>query len=179
MSRLRTAADEEAAVSGEGAPDVSGLDGSDLKVAVVAAKWHGEITDALLLGCRRALAASKVDAVTEVRVPGAFELPVAAKALAPEADAVVALGVVIRGGTPHFDYVCAAATDGLTRVAVDTGVPVGFGLLTCDTAEQALDRAGLPGSSEDKGWEAAMAAVEMALTLRAHRGPRHGQADGR
>ena len=102
-----------------------------------------------------------------VRVPGAFELPVVAGALATQGyDAVVALGVVIRGGTPHFEYVCNAATDGLSRVAVDTSTPIGFGLLTCDTEEQALDRAGLDGSSEDKGWEAAAAALETAQLLK-------------
>ena len=99
-------------------------------------------------------------------MPGTFELPVVALALAKEGyDAVVALGVVIRGGTPHFDYVCNAATDGLTRVTLDTGVPVGFGVLTCDNDEQALDRAGLEGSKEDKGWEATSAALETARTL--------------
>ena len=101
-----------------------------------------------------------------MRVAGSFELPVVAAALARTHDAVVALGVVIRGGTPHFDYVCGATTDGLARVALDTGVPVGFGLLTCDTDEQAIDRAGLEGSREDKGREAAEAALSTALTLR-------------
>ena len=101
-----------------------------------------------------------------VRAPGSFELPVIARALARTHDAVVALGVVIRGGTPHFDYVCAAATDGLSRVALDTGTPIGFGLLTCDDEAQALDRAGLPDSREDKGREAAEAAVSTALLLR-------------
>jgi 6,7-dimethyl-8-ribityllumazine synthase len=101
------------------------------------------------------------------RVPGAFELPIAAKAAALSgADVVVALGVVIRGGTPHFDYVCSAATDGLTRAALDTGVPMGFGVLTCDDEAQALDRAGLPGSSEDKGAEAASAAMNTWTVLR-------------
>ena len=99
-------------------------------------------------------------------MPGSFELPVACARLAPSYDALVALGVVIRGGTPHFDYVCSAATDGITRVAVTTGVPIGFGLLTCDDDAQALDRAGLPGSREDKGHEAATAAVATATTLR-------------
>jgi 6,7-dimethyl-8-ribityllumazine synthase len=115
-----------------------------------------------------------------VRVPGAFELPLAAKVLAGQRhDAVVALGVVIRGGTPHFDYVCRAATDGLARVALDTGVPVGFGVLTCDTEEQALDRCGLAESSEDKGQEAVMAAVETALLLRKlRRGEGHESASG-
>ena len=101
------------------------------------------------------------------RVPGTFELPIAAKAAALSgADVVVALGVVIRGGTPHFDYVCSAATDGLTRAALDTGVPMGFGVLTCDNEAQALDRAGLPGSSEDKGAEAASAAMNTWTVLR-------------
>jgi 6,7-dimethyl-8-ribityllumazine synthase len=100
-------------------------------------------------------------------VPGSFELPVAALQLARLGyDAIVALGVVVRGGTPHFEYVCRAATDGLGRVALDDGVPVGFGLLTCDTEEQALDRAGLEGSSEDKGYEATQSALYTAVTIR-------------
>ena len=107
--------------------------------------------------------------VTEVRVPGTFELPVLAAELARTHDAVVALGVVVRGGTPHFDYVCSAATDGLTRVALDSGTPVGFGVLTCDDDAQALDRAGLEGSSEDKGYEATAAALTTALALRSLR----------
>jgi 6,7-dimethyl-8-ribityllumazine synthase len=99
-------------------------------------------------------------------VPGCFELPVAALAAARAGyHAVVALGVVVRGGTPHFEYVCSAATDGLTRVALDTGVPVGFGVLTCDDDEQAFARSGLPGSTEDKGYEAAQAAVATALAI--------------
>ncbi len=121
----------------------------------------------LLDGALRALREAGVTAPPVLRVPGSFELPVAAARVARDgADAVVALGVVVRGGTPHFDYVCSAATHGLTSVAVDTGVPVGFGVLTCDTMEQALDRAGLPGSREDKGYEAAQAALATALALR-------------
>ncbi|WP_049822437.1 6,7-dimethyl-8-ribityllumazine synthase, partial [Arthrobacter sp. H41] len=123
------------------------------------------IMDGLLDGARRAAAEAGVE-TTEVRVPGSFELPVAAARLAPHFDAVVALGVVIRGGTPHFDYVCQAATMGLTDVSVRTGVPVGFGVLTCDNEQQALDRAGLPGSSEDKGHEAVSAALATAAVLR-------------
>ena len=104
-------------------------------------------------------------------MPGSFELPVVAKAaLEAGADAVVALGVIIRGGTPHFEYVSSAATDGLTRVALDTGKPVGFGVLTLDDEQQGLDRAGLPDSREDKGAEAAIAALDTARTLRAIRG---------
>lgn len=153
-------------MSKAGAPTLS-VDGSGLRVAVVAASWHQVVMDGLLDGARRALAEMGVEDVREVRVPGSFELPVAAARLAREGyAAVVALGVVIRGGTPHFDYVCQAATSGLTQVSVETGVPVGFGVLTCDDEDQALDRAGLPGSGEDKGHEAATAAVATALALR-------------
>jgi 6,7-dimethyl-8-ribityllumazine synthase len=153
-------------MSGHGAPDAEPVDCSDLRVAVVAASWHTDVMGGLLEGARRALAAYGVREATEVRVPGTFELPVAAAELARTHDAVVALGVVIRGGTPHFEYVCRAATDGLTRVALDHGIPVGFGVLTCDDDLQARDRAGLEGSREDKGYEATAAALETARTLR-------------
>jgi 6,7-dimethyl-8-ribityllumazine synthase len=154
-------------VSGKGAPELSVADASGLKVAVVAAQWHQQVMDGLVGGAQRALKELGVDEPLLLRVPGTFELPVAAKSLAERGyDAVVALGVVIRGGTPHFDYVCQAATDGLTQVAVGTGVPVGFGVLTCDNEQQALDRAGLPGSAEDKGHEAVTAAVATAAALR-------------
>ena len=153
-------------MSGAGAPVVT-ADGHGLRVAVVAASWHQQVMDGLLAGALRGLADCKVSDPLVVRVPGAFELPVAAARLAGcGVDAVVALGVVIRGGTPHFDYVCSAATDGLTRVSVDARIPVGFGLLTCDDEAQALARAGLPGSVEDKGHEAATAAVATAVVLR-------------
>jgi 6,7-dimethyl-8-ribityllumazine synthase len=166
-------------MSGKGLPEEGVIDGSGLQVAVVAARWHPEITDALVAGALRGLTAAAVADPYVCRVPGAFELAVVAGELARSGyDAVVALGVVVRGGTPHFEYVCSAATDGLNRVAIETGVPVGFGLLTCDTTEQALDRAGLPGSSEDKGREAAMAAVETALVLRTIRAHGHASADG-
>ena len=139
----------------------------DLRVAVVAACWHEVVMEGLLAGAQRALADHKVEAPVVVRVPGTFELAVVAGALAKEGyDAIVALGVVIRGGTPHFEYVCSAATDGLNRVALDHGVPVGFGVLTCDTEQQALDRAGLEGSAEDKGYEATAAALATAGTLK-------------
>jgi 6,7-dimethyl-8-ribityllumazine synthase len=157
-------------MSGHGAPaiDISALDtgGRDLKLAIVAASWHTAIMDGLVAGALRAAKEAGISDPTLVRVPGAFELPVAAARLAPHYDAVVALGVVIRGGTPHFDYVCDAATSGLTSVSVATGKPVGFGVLTCDTEEQGLDRAGLEGSSEDKGHEAVTAALATAATLR-------------
>lgn len=146
-----------------GAPELT-VDAADLRVAIVAASWHTQIMDGLVDGAQRAAAEARADA-TLIRVPGSFELPVAAARLAPHFDAVVALGVVIRGGTPHFDYVCQAATDGLNRVAIDSGKPVGFGVLTCDTEQQGLDRAGLEGSVEDKGHEAMAAALVTAQAL--------------
>ena len=153
-----------------GAPALGEVDGAGgLRVAVVASSWHTEVMAGLRAGARRALADSHVADVTEVQVPGTFELPVAASRLAAAGfDAIVALGVVIRGGTPHFDYVCTAATTGLTEVAVRTGVPVGFGVLTCDDEAQAFDRAGLPDSREDKGYEATAAALATAVTLSAY-----------
>jgi len=153
-------------MAGHGAPDQEPIDCSDLRVAVVAASWHTQVMDGLLAGAQRALADYQVRDAQVVRVPGTFELPVVASALAAQGyDAVVALGVVIRGGTPHFDYVCNAATDGLVRVGLDHTVAVGFGVLTCDDDQQALDRAGLEGSKEDKGYEATSAALLTARTL--------------
>ena len=156
-------------MSGAGSPTIE-VDGTGLHIVIVAGQWHDVISDGLIAGATRVLAASGAS-YTLVRVPGSFELPVVCKsALENGADAVVALGVIIRGGTPHFEYVSAAATDGLTRVALDTGKPVGFGLLTLDDEQQGLDRAGLPGSKEDKGEEAATAALETARVLARLRG---------
>lgn len=153
-------------MSREGAPTTdSPIDGSGLRVVVIAGTWHDVITDGLIAGAQRVLDASGA-AHSVVRVPGSFELAVAAQAaFAGGADAVVALGVIIRGGTPHFEYVSAATTDGLTRVALDAGKPVGFGVLTLDDEQQGLDRAGLPGSQEDKGAEAADAALRTARVI--------------
>ncbi len=160
-------------MSGAGSPNLfpaEAIDGSGLKITIVAGRWHDTIASGLLAGAHRVLDSSGAE-ITELRVPGSFELPVACKAaLEAGADAVVALGVIIRGGTPHFDFVSNAATDGLTRVAIDTGKPVGFGVLTLDDEQQGIDRAGLPGSKEDKGAEAALAALEMAVLLRSLRG---------
>jgi 6,7-dimethyl-8-ribityllumazine synthase len=153
-------------MSGEGRPELEPIDGSGLRITIVAGLWHNTIADGLLDGARAVLAASGAE-VTEIPVAGSFELPVVAKAaLDAGADAVVALGVIVRGETPHFDYVAAAATDGLTRVALDTGKPVGFGVLTVDTEQQGLDRAGLPGSKEDVGGRAAEAAISTARAIR-------------
>jgi 6,7-dimethyl-8-ribityllumazine synthase len=158
-------------MSGSGAPESRPVEGAEgLRVAVIASLWHTQVMDGLLDGARRALRDAKVADVTELRVPGTFELPVAAARLAAAGfDAIVALGVVIRGGTPHFDYVCQGATIGLTTLAQRTGIPIGFGVLTCDDDQQALDRAGLEGSKEDKGYEAAAAALQTAVTLAQYR----------
>ena len=155
------------------------MDAAGLSVAIAATRWHADITDTLT---GRAVAAARACGIGQplvVRVAGAVELPVVAAELATRHDAVVCLGAVIRGGTPHFEYVCDAVTAGLTRVALDAGTPVGNGVLTCDSLEQARDRAGLPDSHEDKGWEAAVAALDTALILRSIRrtapasAPRH------
>jgi len=151
---------------GAGIPDVPALEASGLRLGIVASTWHGEICDALLDGARKAASESGIDDPTVVRVLGAVEIPVVAQELTRDHDAVVALGVVIRGQTPHFDYVCDAVTQGLTRVSLDASTPVGNGVLTCNTEEQALDRAGLPTSAEDKGAQATAAALSAALTLR-------------
>jgi len=156
-------------MSGAGSPEFV-TDATGLKVTIIAGQWHEVITNGLLAGAHRALAAANAE-VTEVRVPGSFELPVASRAaLDAGADAVVALGVIIRGGTPHFEYVSDAATSGLTQVSILTGKPVGFGVLTLDDEQQGLDRAGLEGSKEDKGEEAANAAIATAVLLRQIRG---------
>jgi 6,7-dimethyl-8-ribityllumazine synthase len=156
-------------MSGQGRPELATVDAAGLSLAIAATRWNAEITDSLV---DRATAAAKACGVTDplvVRVAGAVELPVIAQELAKRYDAVACLGAVIRGGTPHFEYVCDAVTAGLTRVALDEGTPVGNGVLTCNTIDQARDRSGLPGSSEDKGWEAVVAALDTAILLRAVR----------
>lgn len=143
------------------------VDGTGLRVAIVSASWHQQVMDGLREGARRALEEARVTETDWVQVPGSFELPVAAATLAGRGyDAIVALGVVIRGGTPHFEYVCQAATSGLTDVAIEHRVPIGFGVLTCDNEDQALARAGLEDSTEDKGHEAATAAIATVVALR-------------
>jgi 6,7-dimethyl-8-ribityllumazine synthase len=151
---------------GAGVPEMPELNAAGVTLAIVASTWHTKICDALLDGALRAAKNAGVAAPTVVRVLGAIEIPVVAQELARSHDAVVALGVVIRGQTPHFDYVCDAVTQGLTRVSLDAATPVANGVLTTNTEEQALDRAGLPGSAEDKGEQAAAAALSTALTLR-------------
>jgi 6,7-dimethyl-8-ribityllumazine synthase len=153
-------------MSGGGEPERTVVDAAGLVLGIVATRWHEKLADQLL---DRALAAAKECQVTDLRtarVHGAVELPVVAQALARRCDAVVALGVVVRGETAHFDYVCRSVTDGLTRVALDESTPVAHGVLTVDTFDQAVARAGLPGSAEDKGWSATVAALDAALSLR-------------
>lgn len=151
---------------GAGVPDLPQLDASDLTLGIVCSTWHSTVCDALLAGARKVAADAGIAEPTVVRVLGAIEIPVVAQALAETHDAVVALGVVIRGETPHFDYVCDAVTQGLTRVSLDASTPVANGVLTTNTEQQALARAGLPTLSEDKGAQAAAAALSTALTLR-------------
>ncbi|HEV2782457.1 MAG TPA: 6,7-dimethyl-8-ribityllumazine synthase [Actinophytocola sp.] len=158
-------------MSGSGRPELEVPDGKGLRLAIAATRWHTKITGTLL---DRALVAAKQAGIAEptvVRVAGAMELPVVCQELARRHDAVVALGVVIRGGTPHFEYVCDSVTAGLTRVALDESTPVGNGVLTVNDEQQALDRCGLPDSAEDKGFEACVAALDAALVLRGLRGP--------
>ncbi|WP_433160766.1 6,7-dimethyl-8-ribityllumazine synthase [Kribbella sp. CA-247076] len=154
-------------MSGSGAPTIETPRAEGARVAVVGAQWHPKVTDALVAGAIRALDEAGVTDYTVIRVPGSFELPVASLHAAKSGyDAVIALGVVIRGDTPHFEYVCQATTDGLMQVGVTTGVPIGFGVLTCDNDPQALDRAGLPDSREDKGYEATQAALATLVAVR-------------
>jgi 6,7-dimethyl-8-ribityllumazine synthase len=157
-------------VSGTGRPDGQVIDAAGLSVAIAATRWHPEITDQLVDRAVAAARACGIPAPCVVRVPGAVELPVVAAELARRHDAVACLGAVIRGGTPHFNYVCDAVTYGLARVALDAGTPVGNGVLTCDTLDQARDRSGADDSAEDKGWDAVIAALETALVLRSLRG---------
>lgn len=154
-------------MSGGNAPSFD-VRAEGLKVSVVASQWHSKIMESLVANavstCEQAGAIVEV-----VRVPGAFELPLACQRAARigKADAIVALGVVIRGGTPHFEYVCQGVTQGLVRVGLDESIPIGFGLLTADNEAQAVDRAGFAKSPENKGREAAEAALSMATMNRA------------
>ena len=154
-------------MAGFGEPGVSTVDAHGLTVGIVAARWHGDLTDHMLARAIEAAKACGAADIAVARVAGSVELPVVAQALARRCDVVVALGVVVRGATAHFDYVCESVTEGLTRVALDEATPVAHGVLTVNTIEQARDRAGLPGSAEDKGWSATVAALDAALAIRA------------
>ena len=165
-------------MSGSGAPQQEQVDASGLTLGIVAATWHRDISDSLVARAIACAEAAGVPSPTVVRVPGAVELPVVAQALAATHDAVVALGVVVRGGTPHFEYVCDSVTAGLTRVSLDTSTPIGNGVLTVEGESQARDRAGMEDSAEDKGWEATSAALATALVLRDLGGPKQSTGFG-
>ncbi|MFA5679493.1 MAG: 6,7-dimethyl-8-ribityllumazine synthase [Pseudomonas sp.] len=141
---------------------------TDARVAIVVSRWNGQVTGSLERGAVAALEDKGISAdnISIYRVPGAFELPLAARriAAAGNVEGIIALGCVIRGETPHFDYVCAECTRGIGQVGLDSGVPVGFGLLTCDTLDQALARSG--NDRENKGEEAALTVLEMISLLR-------------
>ena len=153
-------------MAGVGAPGLTKVDGAGLTLGIVAARWHGELVDHMLSRAIDAAEACNVDHITVARVAGCVELPVVAQALAHRFDAVVALGVVCRGETPHFDWVCHSVTDGLTRVALDESTPVAHGVLTVQNMDQARARAGLEDSSEDKGWSSTVAALDAAIAIR-------------
>lgn len=155
-------------MSGAGLPEISVPDSTGVTVGLVTSHWNEEITGQLR---REALSqAEEVGAVvTDVTVVGALEIPVVVQQLARTHDAVVALGCVIRGGTPHFDYVCDSVTEGLTRIALDCETPVGNGVLTCNTEQQAIDRAGGEGAAENKGREAMAAALHTVTVLKSLR----------
>ncbi|HLV59568.1 MAG TPA: 6,7-dimethyl-8-ribityllumazine synthase [Natronosporangium sp.] len=153
-------------MSGGGRPRSPVVDATGLVLGVVATRWHAELVDHMHERAQAAARQCRVAGTVTARVAGAVELPVVAQALARRCDAVVALGVVVRGETAHFDYVCRSVTDGLTRVALDESTPVAHGVLTVETLAQARARAGLPDSVEDKGWDATVAALDAALVLR-------------
>lgn len=144
------------------------LNARDARFCIVAARFNDRIVEDLVRGALDALRRHGIDesAVDLVRVPGAYELPLAAKRVARtrQYDAIIALGVVIRGGTPHFEYVCGECSAGLARVSLEFELPVGFGVLTCDTVDQAIDRSGVKHGN--KGADAALAAIEMVSLLR-------------
>ena len=152
-------------MSTQGRPDIAAPDATGLRLGIAATRWNAEIVETMLE--RALLAAERANIVgpTVVRVEGAMELPVVCQGLAAGHDAVVGLGAVIRGATPHFDYVCDAVTAGLLRVGLDERTPVGNGVLTTENLDQAWERAGTPQSTEDKGFAAVVAALDAALTL--------------
>lgn len=153
-------------MAGFGTPELSTVEATGLRLGIVATRWHARLVDQMVARARAAAQACGVAEVRLCRVAGSVELPVVAQALARHCDAVVALGVVVRGATAHFDYVCQSVTEGLTRVALDESTPVAHGVLTVDTLEQAHERAGWPDSAEDKGWSATVAALDAALAIR-------------
>jgi 6,7-dimethyl-8-ribityllumazine synthase len=153
-------------MAGMGDPRLLTVEAAGLRLGIVGSKWHADLVDHMVERAQQAAKACGVDDVITARVAGSVELPVVAQALAQRCDAVVALGVVIRGETAHFDYVCDAVTAGLTRVSLDEQTPVAHGVLTVESLGQARDRAGLEDSIEDKGWQATVAVLDAVLAIR-------------
>lgn len=153
-------------MAGFGDPHLNTVDGAGLKVGIVGSRWHADLVDHMVDRAQAAAKACGVDDVIVTRVAGSVELPIVAQALAKKCDAVVALGVVIRGETAHFDYVCDAVTAGLTRVALDERTPIAHGVLTVESLGQAKDRAGLEDSIEDKGWQSTVAVLDAVIAIR-------------
>lgn len=144
------------------------ISGKGLKIGIVVGRFNDGITQKLLDGAEKTLRAAGVARIDSIWVPGAFEIPLMLRILAERKsyDALIALGAVIRGGTPHFDYVCDGATSGVMQVMLETGIPVAFGVLTTDNVRQALERSG--GKHGNKGSEAALVAIEMAMAVKLH-----------
>jgi 6,7-dimethyl-8-ribityllumazine synthase len=153
-------------MAGFGDPHLQTVEAAGLRLGIVGSRWHSGLVDHMIERAQQAAKACGVDDVITTRVAGSVELPIVAQALARRCDAVVALGVVIRGETAHFDYVCDAVTAGLTRVALDEQTPVAHGVLTVESLGQARDRAGLEDSIEDKGWQATVAVLDAVLAIR-------------
>ena len=144
------------------APNISIPQMPNLRAIIISASWHPEICDALVAGAKRGFAAAGITNPTVKTVAGSFELPLAAQlAFEQGFDIAVVVGLVLRGETPHFDYVCQGVTDGVMQVSLNKSKPIGFGVLMCDQLSQAKDRAGLPGSKEDKGYDSAIAALSV------------------
>jgi 6,7-dimethyl-8-ribityllumazine synthase len=153
-------------MAGFGDPHMDTVAAAGLKLGIVGSRWHSDLVDHMVERAQAAAKACGVDEVITARVAGSVELPVVAQALAKQCDAVVALGVVIRGETSHFNYVCDAVTAGLTRVSLDEQTPIGHGVLTVESLGQAKDRAGLEDSIEDKGWQSTVAVLDAVLAIR-------------
>ena len=144
------------------APDIDLPQLPNARVAIISSSWHLDICDDLVAGAERALAAASIKNVEVIYVPGSFEIPLASQiAFEKGFDAVVAVGLVLEGETPHFDYVCQGVTQGVMDVSLKFSAPIGFGVLMCNTLDQAVARSGRPGSSEDKGYDSAVAAIKL------------------
>lgn len=145
-------------------PKIGALDGSQLKASIVTSSWHPDICDALVSGAKKALDEAGCKNVSVHKVAGSFEIPLAAqKLLDAGSDLVIAIGLILKGDTPHFDYVCQGVTSGVMQVSLTRNKPIGFGVLMCDNLDQAYERSGLSEGQENKGFDAAIAALNLAI----------------